>query len=84
MDIQLPRNTDTWLRHRASKAGMTAREFAAMALTSQASQESIEPNDPHLVHEDWIADLRAWSNGHPRDSHEVDDSRESIYEGRGL
>jgi hypothetical protein len=31
----------------------------------------------------WIKDLREWSNRHPRVAHFVDVSRESIYEGRG-
>jgi hypothetical protein len=33
--------------------------------------------------EQWIAELRAWIASHPRLPYEADDSRESIYEGRG-
>jgi hypothetical protein len=33
--------------------------------------------------EQWIKDLREWAASHPPVTHFVDDSRESIYEGRG-
>ena len=33
--------------------------------------------------EEWIARLRAWTESHPKRAIEFDDSRESIYEGRG-
>lgn len=36
-----------------------------------------------LTPEEWIKDLREWSDSHPPVTHFVDDSRESIYEGRG-
>ncbi len=33
--------------------------------------------------QEWIARLRVWTESHPRRQIEIDDSRESIYEGRG-
>jgi hypothetical protein len=33
--------------------------------------------------EEWITRLRKWTEGHPKREIEIDDSRESIYEGRG-
>ncbi len=33
--------------------------------------------------EEWIARLVAWVESHPKRVIEIDDSRESIYEGRG-
>jgi hypothetical protein len=36
---------------------------------------------PSKSAEDWVRELRAWAEAHPRTSHFVDDSRESIYGG---
>lgn len=33
--------------------------------------------------EEWIARLREWAESHPKREIVIDDSRESIYEGRG-
>lgn len=33
--------------------------------------------------DEWVADVRAWADSHPKVTHFVDDSRESIYAGRG-
>lgn len=36
-----------------------------------------------LSADEWIARFRAWSESHPRRESIIDDSRESIYTGRG-
>lgn len=46
--------------------------------------EAAEKATPERQHNDWIAAVRDWSNSHPRTTRLVDDSREGIYEGRGL
>lgn len=33
--------------------------------------------------EEWVKRLRAWAEGHPKGTGDFDDSRESIYSGRG-
>jgi predicted DNA-binding antitoxin AbrB/MazE fold protein len=38
---------------------------------------------PELSPEEWVKALREWAASHPRVDHFVDDSRESIYAGRG-
>lgn len=41
------------------------------------------PQDTSAVRSaaNWVAELRAWAESHPRTSHFVDDSRDSIYGG---
>lgn len=38
---------------------------------------------PELTAEQWVADFERWAESHRHLPHEADDSRESIYEGRG-
>jgi hypothetical protein len=38
---------------------------------------------PGETAEEWIARLRAWAESHPKRDIVIDDSRETIYEGRG-
>ena len=51
----------------------------ALGLRGQHAEDSRLP----MSAEQWIAELRAWIASHPRLPYEADDSRESIYEGRG-
>ena len=59
------------------------------AFRKQAAQPPAPPSTywpgppPGETAEEWIARLRAWSEGHPKRDIEIDDSRETIYEGRG-
>jgi hypothetical protein len=46
-------------------------------------EESFPKPDLRASAEQWIAELRAWISTHAQLPHEADDSRESIYEGRG-
>lgn len=49
--------------------------------------ELIKPIDKSarkLKPAEWFAAVRAWADSHPPTTGRVDDSRESIYEGRGL
>lgn len=40
-------------------------------------------NEQQKAYDAWVGRLRTWSDSHPPVTHFVDDSRESIYEGRG-
>jgi Arc/MetJ-type ribon-helix-helix transcriptional regulator len=42
-----------------------------------------EPTNAQNMAGDWGRRLKEWSESHPQVTHVVDDSRESIYEGRG-
>jgi hypothetical protein len=49
---------------------------------TSARPEPVTP-PPNETAEEWIARFRAWVESHPKRAIEFDDSRESIYEGRG-
>ena len=83
MQLNLPPSTESLLRQHAIAAGKDLESFAIQFLQQQL--ESHEPSNPaEQNHDDWVAAITAWSNSHPRTTRLVDDSRESIYEGRGL
>ena len=43
----------------------------------------VEQPPTALSAEEWVADIREWANSHRCLPYDVDDSRESIYAGRG-
>jgi hypothetical protein len=45
--------------------------------------EGTRPPASELSAEAWIARFNAWAESHPRRDIEIDDSRETIYAGRG-
>lgn len=59
-----------------------ALDEAVRLLRQQPSQPPATPATPKSAAE-WIRSLEEWSDSHPRVSHFVDDSRDSIYEGCG-
>jgi hypothetical protein len=42
-----------------------------------------EPPNGELTPEEWVKDFRDWAESHRPLPHPADDSRDSIYEGRG-
>ena len=56
---------------------------SAQALVGSISEptKAVNPND--LPYEIWLARFEAWVKTHPKVDVVVDDSRETIYEGRG-
>ena len=83
MQLNLPPSTEALLRQHAIAAGRDVEAFAIQVLQQQLSDE--EPAKPTVRDQTaWVAAVEAWSNSHPRTTRIVDDSRESIYEGRGL
>lgn len=83
MQLNLPPTTEAILRHRAIAAGKDVETFAIQIL-QELAQVEFEAKPPIRSHDEWVAALREWSSSHPRTNRLVDDSRESIYEGRGL
>jgi predicted transcriptional regulator len=51
--------------------------------SSQGKTRSMTPADREQAWQAWVAHLRNWGAAHLPAGHHVDDSRESIYEGRG-
>ena len=81
MNLELPSDIENLLSQRAAQSGMTAQQFALLALQEKIAEEEVVVAQED--HSTWITQLRAWSNDHPRGTHFVDDSRESIYGDRG-
>ena len=86
MTIQIPISTETEakLREQARAAGKDITSFVVEILEDKLSfaDASAEVNG-NLSAKQRIAELRAWAASHRPLSYEADDSRESIYEGRG-
>ncbi len=77
----LPPETAAKLQEQATAIGKAPEESALRALEEQLA---IEPQSPSAMSaEELIAEMRAWAESHRRLPIEADDSRESIYAGRG-
>ncbi|KAA1259694.1 hypothetical protein LF1_22310 [Rubripirellula obstinata] len=83
MNLDLPPSTEEVLREQAFALGMSLEEFTVKTLTEMA-KTATPVSKPHRDHKTWMNDVREWSESHPDTSHFVDDSRDSIYEDRGL
>ncbi len=83
MQLNLPPSTESLLRQHAIAAGKDLESFAIQFLQQQLESE-YQTIPAEQNHGEWVAALTAWSNSHPRTTRLVDDSRDSIYEGRGL
>jgi len=83
--LHLSTETETKLKEQAAAMGKAPEEFALIVVEERlaagpnALQAAAEPISP----EAWVADIRLWAESHRRLDHEADDSRESIYGGRG-
>jgi hypothetical protein len=89
LTIQLPQETEQRLRQKASLSGKSLESYL-QELAERAAQEKAAdgtgptpPGPPELSAEQWIAEWRAWVESRPIRPVIADDSRESIYEGRG-
>jgi hypothetical protein len=74
------------LREQAAAVGNAPEELALLALEERLA-DGFDPADSStpapVSAEEWMADFRQWAESHRRLEHLADDSRESIYEGRG-
>lgn len=62
---------------------LSDRERLELRAWMDSRSLSSQPSKPKQSAEDWGQEFREWAASHPRATHFVDDSRESIYEGRG-
>lgn len=71
------------LRERAAAAGKDVESIVREAVDEKLAA-AVAPTGPEgKSYEQWVAELHAWAASHQPVSHLVDDSRESIYAGRG-
>lgn len=69
------------VREQAEALGKAPEEVVLQALAEQLETQTL--STAGLSAEQWIADIRGWATSHRSLSREADDSRESIYAGRG-
>jgi len=79
LNISFSADAEAKLRQRAAQAGKDLPTFVRDAV-----EEKLASMSPvNLTAEAWSAALHAWASSHAPVNHVVDDSRESIYAGRG-
>jgi predicted transcriptional regulator len=78
--IQLSPEVEARLRQKAAQHGQSPEVYV-----QQIVEASLGPAIParQMTTEEWLAEFRAWVASHADWPGEFDDSRESIYEGRG-
>ncbi len=79
--LNLSPEMEAKLRERSARTGEVPEEVALRASEDQLVAE--DQPAPDITAEEWVADIRAWANGHRRLLHDADDSRESFCAGRG-
>jgi hypothetical protein len=78
--LQLPPAQQEELVRRATAAGQDVDRFIAELVESSLENgASIDSACENAHPERWFAELVAWADSHPKSTHEVDDSRASIY-----
>ena len=79
--IEVPSNLELLLRERAEEEGVPVEAIVLAAVTDKLRNTTVaSPSYTADQFSNWLA---AWANRFPKLDHVVDDSRESIYEGRG-
>ena len=85
--LNSPPEIDAKLKEQAAALGKTPEEVVLRALEAHLGASS-RPNRRSrrrrkLSHDERAADIRKWAKGHRHGMANADDSRESIYSGRG-
>lgn len=76
--ISLPSEMEQKLREKAARAGQTLEAYL-----EQLAADSAGGSATDLSPEEWAAQFHAWVASHQPLAGLADDSRDSIYEGRG-
>lgn len=79
--IEVPANLELLLKERAQQAGVAVESFVLQAVTDRLAEA--EPTDSSMNAEEFSLWLQQWADRFPKLDYVVDDSRESIYAGRG-
>lgn len=86
--LQLPTDVEMQLRQKAAQAGRSLEAYleqlAQAAVRAEIGTVSTQmPSPDEIPADEWIAQLRAFAASHRSLPTLADDSRKSIYEGRG-
>lgn len=83
LELQLPSETEAKIREHAAASGQDVATFVLQAVVEKLADADSRRSGPSQSNKDWAEQLRAIIDLHPVVTHFVDDSRESIYAGRG-
>jgi hypothetical protein len=83
MNINFPAEVESALKRRAAAAGQDVETLVTNILVEEVADE-VEPRKRRRISpEEFARRTAAWIKLHPAIDHAIDDSRESIYAGRG-
>jgi plasmid stability protein len=82
VSINFPAEIETTLLRRAAAAGKDIETIVKEFVTERLAEE-IPPTARLASHDEFMANLHRVINLHPMSNGSMDDSRESIYSGRG-
>jgi hypothetical protein len=84
LPITLTPQAEAELREGAARAGKDPATYAREALEEQlASAHDLRSEEAPVARDQRVSEFLKWVASHRPVGHAVDDSRESIYEGRG-
>ena len=83
VQIELPANIETVLRRRAEAAGIDLERLVEQVLAQSVTEEDLGATQRTMSHADFMAKLHGIVDLHPDSNGTMDDSRDSIYDGRG-
>lgn len=85
MQIELPDDIQQIANKAVADGEYTSvAEFIAAAVRAIANTSLGDRDENAIIDDEWERRFRDWAASHSAIEHVVDDSRESIYEGRGL
>ena len=83
LTLSFPPEVEARLRERAAAAGKDVESIVREAVDEKLAAVATPTGPEGKSYEQWAAEFKAWIASHKPVSHFVDDSRESIYAGRG-
>ena len=83
LNVNLPAEIEAALRRRAAAAGQDLETFVSHVVTEEVVDDLERLRKKKVSPEKFAERLDAWAKLHPVLDHAIDDSRESIYAGRG-
>jgi uncharacterized protein (DUF1778 family) len=81
--LNLSSEMEARIRERAAILGQDVEDFVLQAVAEKLADTDSQPMTPSRDDTQWRKKLQALMDLHPVVTHFVDDSRESIYAGRG-
>ena len=83
LTLSFPPEVEACLGERAAAAGQDVESFVREAVEEKLATAATATGPEGKSYEQWAEEFKAWIARHKPVSHFVDDSRESIYAGRG-